>query len=176
MPGPLSSIATRKRSSAMGEISTKSSGRMPASSQASSELSTASLTAVSSALSGESKPSRCRFFVKNSATEISRWREAISSALARRPGSFDSLSFGLGSVAAGSPASATGSSACAGLGRAFARGAPAAGALSSSLFVFFFSTGLAVFCGGASSSSSKSVAPGVLESVTGSLEWSKGLG
>ena len=52
---------------------TQISGRMPASSQASSELSTASLTVVSSALRGLSKPSRWRFLAKNSLTEISRW-------------------------------------------------------------------------------------------------------
>jgi hypothetical protein len=40
----------------------------------------ASLTAVSSALRGLSKPSRWRFLVKNSETEISRWRFAIDSA------------------------------------------------------------------------------------------------
>jgi len=48
------------------------SGRIPASSQASSELSTASLMVVSSAFDGLSKPSRCRFLVKNSEMEISR--------------------------------------------------------------------------------------------------------
>ncbi|UCF68273.1 MAG: hypothetical protein JSV80_02930, partial [Acidobacteriota bacterium] len=31
-----------------------------------------------------SKPSRCRFFVKNSDTEMSRWRLAISEAPTRR--------------------------------------------------------------------------------------------
>ena len=51
---------------------TVTSGRIPASSQASSALSTASLTQVNSAFRGLSKPSRCRFFVKNSETEISR--------------------------------------------------------------------------------------------------------
>ena len=56
------------------------SGRMPASSQASSALSTASLTQVSSALRGLSKPSKWRFLVKNSETEISRWRAPISAA------------------------------------------------------------------------------------------------
>ncbi len=45
------------------------SGRMPASSQASSELSTASLMVVSSAFDGLSKPSRWRFLVKNSEIE-----------------------------------------------------------------------------------------------------------
>ena len=59
---------------------------MPASSQASSELSTASFTVVSRALAGLSNPSRWRFFVKNSLTEISRCREAIVSAVARRLG------------------------------------------------------------------------------------------
>src|SRR4029078_5659522 len=47
-------------------------GRMPASSQASSELSTASLTVVRRALRGLSKPRRWRFLAKNSETEISR--------------------------------------------------------------------------------------------------------
>src|SRR5262245_59046881 len=56
------------------------SGRMPASSHASSALSTASLTHVRSALRGLSNPRRCRFLVKNSETEISRWRAPISTA------------------------------------------------------------------------------------------------
>src|SRR5215831_6285157 len=60
---------------------TVTSGMMPASSQASSALSTASFTQVRRALRGLSKPSRCRFFVKNSATEISRWRAPISTAV-----------------------------------------------------------------------------------------------
>ena len=63
---------------------TQISGRMPASSQASSELSTASLTVVSRALRGLSKPSRWRFLAKNSLTEMSRWLAAIDSAVARR--------------------------------------------------------------------------------------------
>ncbi len=62
---------------------TQISGRMPASSQASSELSTASLTVVSSALRGLSKPSRWRFLAKNSLTEISRCLAAIDWAVAR---------------------------------------------------------------------------------------------
>src|ERR1700722_10461584 len=64
---------------------------MPASSQASSELSTASLTVVRSALAGLSKPRRCRFLVKNSLTEMSRWRVAMVSAVARRAGRVGSL-------------------------------------------------------------------------------------
>src|SRR2546428_12622032 len=59
---------------------TTTSGRMPASSEASSALSTASLTQVRSAFLGLSKPSRWRFLVKNSDTEISRWRAPISTA------------------------------------------------------------------------------------------------
>src|SRR5215470_9058529 len=59
---------------------TTTSGRIPASSEASSALSTASLTQVSSAFRGLSKPSKWRFLVKNSETEISRWREPISTA------------------------------------------------------------------------------------------------
>ena len=83
MPGPLSVIARRKRSSASSSMTTEISGRIPASSQASSELSTASLVAVRRALAGLSKPRRCRFFWKNSATEISRWRRPIVSAVSR---------------------------------------------------------------------------------------------
>ena len=63
---------------------TQISGRMPASSQASRALSTASLTVVSRALRGLSKPSRCRFLAKNSLTEMSRWLAAIDWAVARR--------------------------------------------------------------------------------------------
>ena len=59
---------------------TTTSGRMPASSAASSALSTASLTQVRSAFRGLSKPRRWRFLVKNSETEISRWRAPISAA------------------------------------------------------------------------------------------------
>src|SRR5215510_1582973 len=59
---------------------TTTSGRIPASSEASSALSTASLTQVRSALRGLSKPRRWRFLVKNSETEISRWRAPISTA------------------------------------------------------------------------------------------------
>src|SRR5438132_229062 len=83
-------------------------GRMPASSQASSELSTASLTAVSSALEGLSKPSRWRFLVKNSLMEISRCLEAIDSAVARRPGR--------AGLSAGGAAGAGSSSRCAATG------------------------------------------------------------
>src|SRR5690242_5226194 len=58
-------------------------GRMPASSQASRELSTASLTVVRRALRGLSKPRRWRFLAKNSETEISFWRVAMDSAVSR---------------------------------------------------------------------------------------------
>src|SRR5690242_990601 len=70
---------------------------MPASSQASSELSTASLTAVRRAFLGLSKPSRCLFFAKNSLTDMSRCLAAIDSAVtARRFGcSPVSLAFGI---------------------------------------------------------------------------------
>ena len=71
MPGPLSCTPILNRLAAVGSMWTQISGRMPASSQASSELSTASLTVVSSAFRGLSKPSRWRFLVKNSLTEIS---------------------------------------------------------------------------------------------------------
>src|SRR2546422_1758979 len=91
MPGPLSVTVTRKRvawlagggaSPLLGATSrvTATSGRMPASSAASSALSTASLTQVRSAFLGLSKPRRWRFLVKNSETEISRWRAPISAA------------------------------------------------------------------------------------------------
>src|SRR5437773_3198287 len=91
IPGPLSITVTRKRVAWLGggggapsatatSTLTRTSGRMPASSAASSALSTASLTQVRSALRGLSNPSRWRFFVKNSETEISRWRAPISTA------------------------------------------------------------------------------------------------
>ena len=91
MPGPLSTTVTRNRVAwlaggggdpLLGTTSTftVTSGRMPASSAASSALSTASLTQVRRAFRGLSKPRRCRFFVKNSETEISRWRAPISTA------------------------------------------------------------------------------------------------
>src|SRR5215467_7568282 len=57
---------------------------MPASSQASSELSTASLTAVRRAFLGLSKPSRCLFFAKNSLTDMSRCFAAMDSAVTAR--------------------------------------------------------------------------------------------
>ena len=113
MPGPLSSTTTTKRpsplvsspsplaSSPRSRTSMVSSGRMPASSQASSELSTASLMVVRSALEGLSKPSRCRFLVKNSEMEISRCLVAICSAVARR--------LGARSASAGAPATTSGS-------------------------------------------------------------------
>ncbi len=72
MPGPLSCTPTLKRSLPTRSMWTQISGRMPASSQASRALSTASLTVVSRALRGLSKPSRWRFLAKNSLTEMSR--------------------------------------------------------------------------------------------------------
>ncbi len=91
IPGPLSVTVTRKRvaCAAVGvapfvettSIVTMISGRRPASSHASSELSTASLTHVSRAFLGLSNPSRCLFLLKNSETEISRWRAPISTAV-----------------------------------------------------------------------------------------------
>src|SRR6516165_5504752 len=70
---------------------------MLASSQASSELSTASLIAVKRAFLGLSKPSRCLFFAKNSLTDMSRCFAAIDSAVTtRRLGcSPVSLTFGI---------------------------------------------------------------------------------
>ena len=91
MPGPLSTTVTRNRVAWLAggggdpllgttSIFTVTSGRMPASSAASSALSTASFTQVRRAFRGLSKPRRCRFLVKNSETEISRWRAPISTA------------------------------------------------------------------------------------------------
>src|SRR5262245_40574269 len=91
MPGPLSTTVTRKRVAWLAagggdplltttSTVTTTSGRMPASSAASRALSTASFTHVRSALRGLSKPRRWRFLVKNSETEISRWRAPISTA------------------------------------------------------------------------------------------------
>src|SRR5262252_1468428 len=90
MPGPLSLTVTRKRVAWLAggaaplleatSTVTTTSGRMPASSAASRALSTASFTQVRSALRGLSKPKRWRFLVKNSETEISRWRAPIAAA------------------------------------------------------------------------------------------------
>src|SRR6185369_2667990 len=90
MPGPLSVTVMRKRLAWLAggggpplptaSTLTTMSGRIPASSEASRALSTASLTQVSRALRGLSNPSRCRFLVKNSETEISRCRAPISTA------------------------------------------------------------------------------------------------
>src|SRR5437867_10329118 len=90
IPGPLSVTVIRKRLAwlagggasplATASTLTTTSGRIPASSDASRALSTASLTQVRSAFRGLSKPSRWRFLVKNSETEISRWRAPISTA------------------------------------------------------------------------------------------------
>jgi len=68
----LSVQITRKRSSDSWSIWISTSAGMRASSAASSELSTSSLTVVSRAFAGLSKPSRWRFLAKNSETEISR--------------------------------------------------------------------------------------------------------
>src|SRR6266404_2741641 len=78
MPGPLSATVTRKRVAWLAGGG--ASPLLGASSEASSALSTASLTQVRSALRGLSKPSRWRFLVKNSETEMSRWRAPISVA------------------------------------------------------------------------------------------------
>src|SRR5439155_7598958 len=86
MPGPLSWTETRYRVSEISPITITRSGRMPASSHASSALSTASFTVVRRAFAGLSNPRRWRFFVKNSLTEISRWRAARSIAVSRTMG------------------------------------------------------------------------------------------
>ena len=83
IPGPLSLTEILNRVSESDKISTRMSGRIPASSQASSALSTASLTVASSAFRGLSNPNRWRFLAKNSLTEISRCWLAIVSAEAR---------------------------------------------------------------------------------------------
>src|SRR2546428_834224 len=98
MRGRLSVTVTRRRLAWLGggggpplataSSFTTTSGRIPASSQASRALSTASLTQVRSALRGLSKPRTSRFLVKNSYTEISRCRAPISTA--------DTHGFGLG--------------------------------------------------------------------------------
>src|SRR5256885_1235872 len=82
IPGPLSVTVIRKRLAwltgggasplATASTLTTTSGRIPASSQASRALSTASLTQVRSAFRGLSNPRGCRFLVKNSEAEISR--------------------------------------------------------------------------------------------------------
>src|SRR5215469_16057954 len=69
---------------------------MPASSHASRELSTASLTAVSRAFRGLSNPRRWRFFAKNSLTEMSRCFSAMLSAVTRRRGCLSSVSISPG--------------------------------------------------------------------------------
>src|SRR3989442_12184593 len=115
IPGPLSITVTRKRVAWLGggggapsatatSTLTRTSGRTPASSAASSALSTASLTQVRSALRGLSNPSRWRFFVKNSETEISRWRAPISTAEVVVVGLAGFASGGLASAAFGSAA------------------------------------------------------------------------
>src|ERR1051326_2557503 len=65
---------------------TATSGRIPASSQASSELSTASFTAVNNAFRGLSNPKRWRFLAKNSETQIARCFAAGVSAVTRAGG------------------------------------------------------------------------------------------
>src|SRR5215472_12023244 len=84
MPGPLSWTPILYRLGPVASTGTQSSGTMPASSQASRELSTASLTAVRRAFLGLSKPSRCLFFAKNSLTDMSRCFAAMDSAVTAR--------------------------------------------------------------------------------------------
>ena len=68
IPGPLSSTTNSMISFLVSSFETFTLivGSMRASSHASKELSTASLTAVISDLTGESKPRKCLFFSKNS--------------------------------------------------------------------------------------------------------------
>ena len=83
IPGPLSSTMIRYSSFPSCLISTNISGNICASSHASSELSTASLTLTTRAFVRESNPRICLFFSKNSATLISlcflaiRWATPI---------------------------------------------------------------------------------------------------
>ena len=72
MPGPLSSVCSSKISffESILLILTLISGSILASSQASSELSTASLTAVIIERCKESNPRKCLFFSKNSEIAI----------------------------------------------------------------------------------------------------------
>ena len=97
IPGPLSRTVILNWASSSCITSTRMSGRMLASSQASRALSTASLTVASIALRGLSKPRRWRFLAKNSLTEISRCSAAMVSAVARRRG----LGGGVGFLALG---------------------------------------------------------------------------
>src|SRR5262245_39294790 len=111
MPGPLSVTVMRKRLAwlaggggpplAATSSLTTMSGRIPASSQASSALSTASLTQVNRALRGLSKPRRWRFLVKNSETEISRWRAPISTAETPSLGAGETAGFSVATAAGG---------------------------------------------------------------------------
>src|SRR5262249_42746703 len=108
---------------------TTMSGRIPASSHASSALSTASFTQVKRALRGLSKPRRGRFLVENSEAEVSRWRAAISTA--------ETGGLGVGAVAGfagslGTAARFAVSVADAGSGRLFFRFGLANGALDGS--------------------------------------------
>src|SRR5512136_1546559 len=84
IPGPLSSTMIRKTSFEIFLILIKMSGSTCASSQASSELSTASLIVVITPRVGESNPRRCLFFSKNSATLMLRCCFASSSASTMR--------------------------------------------------------------------------------------------
>src|SRR5206468_7977546 len=112
MPGPLSVTVIRKRLAwlagggasplATASTLTTTSGRIPASSQASRALSTASFTHVSSAFRGLSNPRRCRFLVKNSETEISRWRAPISTAETPGFGVAATAGFGVSGAGLGS--------------------------------------------------------------------------
>ena len=81
MPGPLSSIIIATLSPPASSMLTMISGSIPASSHASRELSTPSLTAVSRLRGAESKPSICLFFSKNSAILMARCFFASSSAI-----------------------------------------------------------------------------------------------
>ena len=83
IPGPLSSVCNSIMSFLVStfEIFTIISGKIRASSQASNELSTASLTAVMIERGRESNPRKCLFFSKNSEIAICFWLLAILFAM-----------------------------------------------------------------------------------------------
>jgi len=81
IPGPLSSTLTRNSSFSVLSTVTTISGSTSASSQASKELSTASLMPMISAFDWESKPNMWRLRSKNSETDISFCFFASSSAI-----------------------------------------------------------------------------------------------
>jgi hypothetical protein len=125
------------------------------------------LVAVSSAFCGLSKPSRCRFFWKNSATEISRCRLPIDSAVSRRRAAAG------GFVAGASPAGGAAASSDSGGAEAGADFdlAPRAGAGflavadGRTLGVFF--AGLATTAASPPAAANRSICGGVFSFISG---------